>query len=319
MMMGYQARAAERTNRSLPLDKKAAARDLSVGRAALSEHRLSSDVSSATQPPMAGSLPFAASRPASAGPAAIDAKARDRARLEQLERRQQGPELSCPDCGESVRRGQLLGHYDAVHAWEHDCSPLGRVRGPDSRSSWLVPMGFAGLVALGVLRSALRAELGSSTWMAIVTGAMGLAAVMIAAGVLRAFFGSASLESHGDRLLLRQTWRSPVALTLPAFVRGVGDMESSYRRPSNGAQIVYQSAGVYLHVEFASHSLIANCQDETLAVLQGRWDPASCPLGPTRSLRQAHIRLSREDFYSLQLWLKEHAVLQPSPLSVRQR
>lgn len=268
---------------------------------------------------MAGSLPFGASRPTPSGPSANDAKTRDRARLEQLERRHQGLELSCPACGESVRRGQLVGHYDAVHAWEHDCSPLHLVRGPDSRSSWLVPIGIAGLVALGVLRSALRAELGSSSGTAIVGFGMGVAVVVFAAGVLRLFFGSASLESHGDSLLLRRTWRSPVALTLPALVRGAGEMESSYRRPSNHAQIAHQSAGVYLHVEFASHSLIANCRDESLAVLQGRWHPASCPTGPTRSLGRAHIRLSREDFYSLQLWLKEHGVLQPNPLSVPPR
>jgi hypothetical protein len=37
------------------------------------------------------------------------------------------------------------------------------------------------------------------------------------------------------------------------------------------------------------------------------------------NLGAAHIRLTREDFYGLQLWLREHGVLVPNPLSLRRR
>jgi hypothetical protein len=236
----------------------------------------------------------------------------DRALLSELARKNAHYEITCPDCMTKLRGSELVRHYDEHHAWERLCQPLEAASGRSPRSDLLVGIAFSLGLAFGILRAALGRD---TLWGAVLLPLSTLSFVVACMALLRSFLDKASLEDAGNQLILRRSLGRSARFRLPVMVQSVGDMTTSAQ--SNVTN--HLPAGMYLRMAFSEKTLIVNCRDEDVYTFHGRWDPSLCIVDRSLNLGSAHIRLTREDFYALQLWLRQHGALVPNPLSLRKR
>lgn len=256
---------------------------------------------SSGMPSNSGIPHFAAPAPMPANPAP------SRESVEQLAQRTNPQhDVTCPSCGEDVPGRDLLNHYDRNHAWEPGCEPLVVARGPAGGFIWPLALSPFGLM-IAMTRNGV--EPGSFlAYGATAAGVLSAAVLVVALWIM--VLGKASLKAADDHLVLSHPVWPARPLRLPLRSHLVSELQDTddYRT---------STIGLYLVLHFANGTLRVGCLEETLSTFQARW---CSNVGKGRGGARAHIRLGREDFYALQLWLHQKGQLTPKePPGSRQR